>query len=73
MVKHRMLNSPPIKGVIREFLRHKRDPVSFQEIYEHVMKNVVLVSETPRNSVYSVLFRMQDVQRINRGKYRLRV
>lgn len=70
-VRQRYRNSPPIKAIIREFLAKKREGASVQEIYEHVQRFVVLTSETPRNSVFSVLVKMQDVQRVSPGKYKL--
>jgi len=70
-VRQRYRNTPPIKDVIREFLVNKGDGASVQEIYEYVQRFVMFTSKTPRNSVFSVLVRMQNVQRVGPGKYKL--
>jgi hypothetical protein len=70
-MKQRIRNSPPIKHIIREYMHSKGDPVSFGEIYEHVSKLATLVSKTPRNSVFSVLTRMPDIERVSHAKYKL--
>ena len=69
--RQRYRNTPPIKDVIRRFLAGKRDGASVQEIYEYVQRFVTLVSETPHKSVFSVLVKMKDVQRVGPGKYKL--
>jgi len=70
-MKQRIRNSPPIKHIIREYMRSKGDAVPFEEIYEHVSKSATLVSKTPRNSVFSVLTRMPDIKRVSHAKYKL--
>ena len=69
--RQRYRNTPPIKEVIREFLARKKDGASVQEIYKYVQRFVAFTSKTPRNSVYSVLVRMQNVERVGPGKYKL--
>jgi hypothetical protein len=68
----RKKGSPSIKDVISDFMtRNRSREYSFQEIYEHVQEAIGLTSKTPRNSVFSVLVRMADVERVGRGTYRL--
>lgn len=67
-----MKNSPTIKKVIGEFLLYKKEEGAYvKEISEYVQKHISLNSKTPRNSVFSVLTRMENVQRFGPGKYRL--
>ena len=69
--RQRYKNTPPIKEIIQGFLAGKKDGASVHEIYEYVQRFVTLTSETPRNSVFSVLVRMQNVERVGPGKYKL--
>lgn len=64
-VKKRIRNVPPISAIVRQFLKSKGVAVSFEEIFQHVIRLVQIRSETPRKSVYSVIYRMQDVQRVD--------
>jgi len=70
-MKQRIRNSPSVKHVIREYMLRKGDTASFKEIYEHVCKSATLLSKTPRNSVFSILTRMPDIQRVRPATYKL--
>jgi len=71
-MKQRVRNSPPIRDIIHEYMVKKGDTVSFEEIYKHVYKSVTLLGKTPRNSVFSVLTRIPDIERVGPAMYRLR-
>lgn len=70
-MQRRIRNSPTIREIIREFLAGKSESASFDDIYNHVVKRVTLISKKPRASVFSVLTRMPDVVRTQPSKYNL--
>jgi len=62
-----------MSGVIRVYLaRKKSHEASFDDICKHVLRSITPESRTPRNSVFSVLARMPDVERVRRATYRLK-
>jgi len=68
----RYRNNPPIRMIIQEYLT-KHDTASFKEIYNYVSaQSIKLVAEKPENSVFSILTRMNNVERIGHAQYRLR-
>jgi hypothetical protein len=67
----RVRNSPTIQEVIRDYLKAKVEPAKFGEIYEYVSERVTLAAKKPRASVFSVLARMDGVERVGPGQYRL--
>lgn len=68
----RYRNNPPIRMIIQEYLT-KNDTASFKEIYNYVSAQPIkLVSEKPENSVFSILTRMNNIERIGHARYRLR-
>jgi len=70
--QRRFRNNPPIRILIEGFLT-KRKEASFKEIYEYIEKqNIRLVSKTPQRSVYSIMHRMNNLERVGLGKYRLK-
>jgi len=71
MMPRRIRNSPTVQEIIREFLGGRTEPASNDEIFRHVVRRATLISEKPRASVFSVLTRMPDVARFQRGKYML--
>jgi len=71
-MKQRVRNSPPMREIIRKYMVKKGDAVSFDEIYGHVSKSVTLMTKTPRNSVFSVLTRIPDVERVGPAIYKLK-
>lgn len=67
----RYRNNPPIRMIIQEYLT-KHDIASFKEIYNYVSAQPIkLVSEKPENSVFSILTRMDNVERVGYARYRL--
>ncbi|MCX6006119.1 MAG: hypothetical protein NTZ34_02515 [Chloroflexi bacterium] len=68
----RFRNHPTMKEIVREFLKKKKGAVTLEELTDHVLKNVKLVSKTPRNSVFSVLKRMDDVERVSQATYKIK-
>ena len=66
-----MKNNPTIKEVIEQFLLDKKDGACVKEISEYVQIHIALNPKTPRNSVFSVLTRMKNVERFGPGKYKL--
>ena len=68
-MQRRIRNSPTIREIIQEFLAGKSEAASFDDIYNHVVKRVTLISKKPRASVFSVLTRMPDVVRTQPSKY----
>jgi hypothetical protein len=71
-MKQRVRNSPPMRDIIYRYIAKKCDAVSFEEIYKHVSKSVTLLGKTPRNSVFSVLTRIQDIERVGPAMYKLK-
>ena len=71
-MNQRVRNSPPMRDIIRGYMAKKGDAASFEEIYTHVSKSVTLMGKTPRNSVFSVLTRIPDVERVGPAMYRIR-
>ena len=70
--RKRYINNPPIRMIIQEYLA-KNDTASFKEIYNYVSAQPIkLVSEKPENSVFSILTRMNNVERAGYARYRLR-
>lgn len=69
-MKKRIRNSPTIESLIREYMLNKGDEVSLNEINDYVQSKATILSKTPRNTVFSVIFRMSDVQRISRSLYK---
>jgi len=68
-MNRRIRNSPAIKDIIREYMLRKGKVVTFDEIYDRVCESATLISKRPRASVYSVLYRMPEVERDGSGKY----
>lgn len=70
----RSRNNPPIRTIIEQFLSEHPSGASFEQICKHVQTQAIkLISKTPRNSIYSVLVRMNNVERVAPATYRLRV
>ena len=69
-MKRRIRNSPTIESLIREYMLNKRDVVSLDEINDYVQSKATILSKTPRNTVFSTIFRMADVQRVNKSLYK---
>lgn len=68
----RKKNSPSMKELISEYLKKRKNSTAeLREITDYVLARVTLTSKKPRNSVYSVLYRMDDVQRIDDRTYKL--
>ena len=71
-MKQRVRNSPPMRDVIHGYMVKRGKPASFEEIYTHVSSSVTLMGKTPRNSVFSVLTRIPDIERIGPAMYRVK-
>lgn len=71
-MKQRVRNSPPMRDVIHGYMVKKGKAASFEEIYTHVSSSVTLMGKTPRNSVFSVLTRIPDVERVGPAMYRIK-
>jgi len=70
--RKRIRNKPPIRILIENFLTGKRE-ASFQDIYSYIQKqDIKLVSKTPRNSIFSIVTRATNIERVGSGKYRLK-
>jgi len=65
-------NSPSMKVIIHDYMVKRGDAASFEEIYEHVHNSVTLLGKTPRNSIFSVLTRIPDIERVGPAMYKLR-
>ena len=65
--KKRYRNNPSIRMIILEYLA-KHPVASFGEICSHVIAQPIkLTSKTPRNSIFCVLVRMDNVERVSHG------
>jgi hypothetical protein len=71
-MKQRVRNSPPMREIIRGYMIKKGNAVSFEEIFIHVSKSATLLGKTPRNSVFSVLTRISDIERVGPAMYKLK-
>ncbi len=71
-MKQRVRNLPPMREIIRGYMTKKGDAVSFEEVYKHVSKSATLLGKTPRNSVFSVLTRIPDIERVGPALYKLK-
>jgi hypothetical protein len=70
--KLRYKNKPPIRQIIQEYLE-KNKTASFTEISSYVKKQPIkLTSKKPGNSIYSILVRMKNVERIGYATYKLK-
>lgn len=69
-MKKRIRNSPSIKSLICEYMLNKGDVVSFKEIYNYVQSKATILSKTPQNTVYSIIFRTSDIQRVGKSLYK---
>jgi len=70
--RKRYRNNPPIRVIIEKYLKGKEE-ASIVEIYKHIQQtSAKLVSKKPKNSVYSIIARMPNVERVRYGKYRLK-
>ncbi len=68
----RIRNKPSTREVIREFLKREGKTVTYDEIYNYTVSKVRLTTKTPRNSIYSVLIRMDDVKHVGTGQYKFK-
>ena len=76
MSEHRrpkQYRSNPTTRVLIEGFLIKRKEASFGEIYGYVeSQHVAFISKTPKNSVRSVMYRMENLECLGAGKYRLK-
>lgn len=74
MPRMRFRNSPPIKDLIIEMLKAKTSKTaSLDEIYDYVLGSgkIKLAGKTPKNTIYSVIFRMPEVTKVKKGQYKI--
>lgn len=65
-------NKPSIRVIIEKYLLN-RNEVLLEDIIKHVNKqHVTFKTKTPRNSIVSILCRMQNVEHLGRGKYKIK-
>lgn len=60
-----------IRFVVLQYMK-KAGCATFGEIYEGVRRTVKIDSKTPRNSVFSVVSRMSELERVEKGTYKLK-
>ena len=65
-------NSPSTRELIIDYLTRRGGPASFDDIYQTVSKSVQLATETPRASIFSILIRSPEIERVDRATYKLR-
>jgi len=67
---NKVINSPTIEWHIREYLANKGAAASLAEIYDYVQTKATIQSKTPRNTISATIYRMPDVEREGKARYR---